>query len=57
MYCTIIERDHVAMKFNRYASVAAVLACALFVSACANTIRGVGQDAKDSAKAVESVVE
>ncbi len=45
------------MKFSRLVPLAAVLSCALFVSACANTIRGVGADAKDSVAAVESVVE
>ena len=45
------------MKFSRFAQLAAVLACALFVSACANTIRGVGADTKESVQAVESVVE
>ncbi|RWH81938.1 MAG: entericidin A/B family lipoprotein [Mesorhizobium sp.] len=34
-----------------------ILACALALSACANTIRGVGRDVKSTANAVEDTVE
>lgn len=44
------------MKLSRIVSLAAVLACALAVSACANTIRGVGKDVKSTARAVEDAV-
>lgn len=43
------------MKTIRYAS-ALILASALLLSACANTIRGVGRDVKQSAQAVEDSV-
>jgi predicted small secreted protein len=33
-----------------------ILACALALAACANTIRGVGKDVKGSAHAVEDAV-
>jgi len=36
------------MKLPKIAPIAAVLACALVVSACANTIRGVGRDASNT---------
>ena len=42
------------MKLSKLAPIAAILACALFVSACANTIRGVGADASDAVNATES---
>lgn len=42
------------MKLSRIAPVAAVLACALMASACANTIRGVGQDAANTVDATQS---
>jgi predicted small secreted protein len=44
------------MKLSRFASLAVILACALAVSACANTIRGVGKDVKSTARAVEQAV-
>jgi predicted small secreted protein len=44
------------MKLSRFASLAAVLVCALSISACANTIRGVGKDVKSTARAVEQAV-
>jgi predicted small secreted protein len=31
--------------------------CALFLASCANTVRGVGADVKQTANAVEDVVE
>ena len=34
----------------------AVLICVLALSACANTVRGVGQDVKSTANAVEDTV-
>ncbi|MEP9388492.1 EncA/B family entericidin [Mesorhizobium sp. KR9-304] len=42
------------MKLSRFASIAALLACALAVSACANTVRGVKKDVTSTAQAVES---
>ncbi|MBA3448494.1 MAG: EncA/B family entericidin [Pseudaminobacter sp.] len=45
------------MKLPRIAPIAAILACALMVSACANTVRGVGADVKNTADAVEDTVE
>lgn len=39
------------MKFSRLAPVAAILATALLVSACANTIRGAGRDISNTADA------
>jgi predicted small secreted protein len=45
------------MKHYRLASIAAVLACALAASACANTIRGVGRDASNTVNATESAVQ
>ena len=42
------------MKLSKLAPIAAILACALFVSACANTIRGVGRDVSNTADATES---
>jgi predicted small secreted protein len=32
------------------------LVCALFVASCANTVRGVGRDVRDTADAVEDTV-
>jgi predicted small secreted protein len=32
------------------------LACALFLASCANTVRGVSRDVKDTAAAVEDAV-
>lgn len=57
MGCASTQRDNPTMNFSRLAPLAAVLACALLASACANTIRGVGQDAKDSVQAVESIAQ
>ena len=42
------------MKLSRLASLAAILACAFAVSACANTVRGVKKDVTSTAKAIES---
>ncbi len=44
------------MKLSRIAPLAAILACALLVSACANTVRGVGRDMNQTADAVEDSV-
>lgn len=41
----------------RFRALAAVLAAALVLSACANTVRGVGQDVKNTADAVEDVAD
>ena len=40
------------MKQSRFAAIAAILACALIVSACANTVRGVKNDVENTADAV-----
>jgi predicted small secreted protein len=45
------------MKLSKLAPIAAILACALIVSACANTVRGVGRDVNATADAVEDSVE
>ncbi len=39
------------MKLSKLAPIAALLACALFVSACANTVRGVKTDVENTAEA------
>lgn len=44
------------MKLSRIAPIAALLACALAVSACANTIRGVGKDASNTVDATQGAV-
>ncbi|WP_258595603.1 hypothetical protein [Mesorhizobium sp. AR07] len=44
------------MKLLRTAPIA-ILACALALSACANTVRGVGKDVKSTARAVDETVE
>ncbi len=44
------------MKPSKIAPIAAVLACALVVSACANTIRGVGRDASNTVDATQGAV-
>jgi len=44
------------MKLSKFTSVGALLACALIVSACANTVRGVGRDVNQTADAVEDSV-
>ena len=41
-----------SMKLSRLATIA-ILASALMVSACANTIRGVGKDAANTVNATE----
>jgi predicted small secreted protein len=33
-----------------------ILVCALFLASCANTVRGVSRDVKDTASAVEEAV-
>ena len=43
------------MKLSATAT-AALLVCALMVSACANTIRGVGRDASNTVDATEGAV-
>jgi predicted small secreted protein len=43
------------MKLLRIAPIA-ILACALALSACANTVRGVGKDLKSTANAVDDTV-
>lgn len=43
------------MKMSRLAPVA-VLLCALALSACANTVRGVGKDINNTADAVEDSI-
>jgi entericidin B len=42
------------MQLFRLAPVAALLACALMVTACANTIRGVGQDTANTVNATQT---
>jgi predicted small secreted protein len=42
---------------SRIAALAAILATALFVSACSNTVRGVGQDVRETGDAVEDVTQ
>ncbi|MGL4490329.1 MAG: entericidin EcnAB [Rhizobiaceae bacterium] len=41
---------------TRYATISAII-CALFLASCANTVRGVSADVKDTANAVEDAVE
>jgi predicted small secreted protein len=43
------------MKLLRLAPIA-ILACVLALSACANTIRGIGKDLKSTANAVDDTV-
>ncbi|CAM5652052.1 hypothetical protein ACHMW4_02950 [Mesorhizobium sp. UC22_110] len=43
------------MKLSRVAPLA-VIAVALVLSGCANTVRGVGKDVKGTARAVEQTV-
>ncbi len=43
------------MNFRLFPAIAMLLASALLVSGCANTVRGVGQDVKSTANAVEDV--
>jgi entericidin B len=47
------ERDKPSMKTQTYA-VMALLASVLLVSACANTIRGVGKDAAGTVNATQN---
>lgn len=42
-FCRIVSMESVPMS-NRLAAVAVILAAALTMSACANTVRGVGRD-------------
>lgn len=44
------------MKLSRLAPVALIIS-ALLVTACANTVRGVGRDVKGTVKAVEDTVD
>ena len=44
------------MKLSRLAPVA-ILGAALLVSACANTVRGVGKDVKQTGQAVEDTIQ
>jgi entericidin B len=46
-------RETLSMKLSRLATIA-ILASALMVSACANTIKGVGKDAANTVNATES---
>jgi predicted small secreted protein len=48
-------RETPSMKLLRITPIA-ILACALALTACANTVRGVGRDVKSTAKAVEDTV-
>ncbi|WP_348630088.1 entericidin, partial [Mesorhizobium sp. M7A.F.Ca.US.001.02.1.1] len=48
-------RETPSMKLLRITPIA-ILACALALAACANTVRGVGRDVKSTAKAVEDTV-
>jgi predicted small secreted protein len=43
------------MTMTRIFTVSAVV-CALFLASCANTVRGVGRDVKDTAHAVRDTV-
>ena len=43
------------MTISRFSAVFAII-CALFVSSCANTVRGVAHDMKDTANAVDEAV-
>lgn len=45
------------MKLSRLAPIAIALCAALAVSACANTVRGVGKDVKGTVNAVEDTVQ
>jgi predicted small secreted protein len=44
------------MTITRLAALCAII-CALFVASCANTVRGVSRDVKDTASAVEEAVQ
>ncbi len=45
------------MSASRIASLVVILAYTLVAAACANTVRGVGQDVKGTAKAVEDAAQ
>jgi len=45
------------MTLLRIAPLAAILAATLALSACANTVRGVGKDVKGTVNAVEDTVQ
>lgn len=45
------------MTPSRILPLAALFACMILASACANTVRGAGQDIKNTAEAVEDTVE
>jgi len=53
--CCITIRETLSMKLSRVAPLA-VIAVALVLSGCANTVRGVGKDVKGTARAVEDTV-
>ncbi len=44
------------MTIPRFSVILAII-CALFVSSCANTVRGVARDMKDTANAVDEAVQ
>ncbi|RCS25388.1 entericidin, EcnA/B family [Phyllobacterium salinisoli] len=44
------------MKSSRVAPLVAIL-CAISLTACANTVRGVGKDVKSTAHAIQDTVE
>jgi predicted small secreted protein len=46
-----------SMRMSSIVLLASLLACAVAVSGCANTVRGVGQDVKSTVKAVEQETE
>ena len=45
------------MKLSRLAPMVMLLACAIGLSACANTVRGAGKDVKATANAVKDTVQ
>jgi entericidin B len=49
----IPTRETLSMKLSQLATIA-ILASALMVSACANTIKGVGKDAANTVNATEA---
>lgn len=44
------------MTPKRFAQIGAMLACAVLLAACANTVRGVGKDVKGTVAAIEDTV-
>jgi predicted small secreted protein len=48
-------RETPSMKLLRITPIA-ILACVLALTACANTVRGVGKDVKSTARAVKDTV-